>query len=81
MKRKKLIFGLLGVVVVAAIAYANVGMNRTSATSVTTEKVTTRDLEAIVSASGKIEPKSSIDISAGQIHAVPPRLLPCQPAR
>jgi HlyD family secretion protein len=64
MKRKKLIFGLLGVVVVAAIAYANVGMNRTSSTSVTTEKVTTRDLEAIVSASGKIEPKSSIDISA-----------------
>jgi len=64
MNRKKLIIGLLVVVGLAAIAYANLGLERSTAPEVTTEEIRERDLEAIVSASGAIEPKSTVDISA-----------------
>jgi HlyD family secretion protein len=64
MNRKKLIIGLVVVVAFAAIAYANLGLQRSTAPEVTTEEIRERDLEAIVSASGAIEPKSTVDISA-----------------
>jgi HlyD family secretion protein len=64
MNRKKLLIGLLIVVGLAAIAWANFGAQRSTAPEVTTEEVRARDLEAIVSASGAIEPKSTVDISA-----------------
>lgn len=63
-RKKKLIIGLLGGLVLAAIAYANLGMNSSTGVSVTTEAVEAQDLEAIVSASGKVEPKRSVNISA-----------------
>ncbi len=54
-----------GVVVVAAVVVgANLLLRRETATSVTAETVTTRDLEAIVSASGKIQPRRLVNISA-----------------
>jgi HlyD family secretion protein len=40
------------------------GLNRTTGVDVTTEAIALHDLEAIVTASGKVEPKSSVDISA-----------------
>ena len=64
MTRKKIIIGVIVVAVLAAIAYANIGLNRTTGVEVTTEAIERRDLEAIVTASGKIQPKQTVDISA-----------------
>ena len=72
-RKKKIVIALLIVGVLAFIAYANLGMNRSSATSVNAEKIERRDLEAIVSASGKIQPKQQVNISAetmGKVVAV-----------
>ncbi len=63
-KTKKWLVGIGGVVVLGGLAYANMGLNRPTGTQVTVEKVEERDLESIVSASGKIQPKRSINISA-----------------
>ncbi len=64
MTRKKLLIAGAVVVVLAAIAYANFAFKRTDSLSVTAEKIDRRDLEAIVTASGKIQPKKSVNISA-----------------
>lgn len=64
MSRKKVIIAVVVVLVLAGIAYANFGFKRTTSVAVTTEKIERRDLEAIVSASGKIQPKRSVNISA-----------------
>ena len=65
MSRKKKIFIGVGIVVLlAAIAYANIKFKRTEGLEVTTEGVQKRHLEAIVSASGKIQPKRDVNISA-----------------
>src|SRR5262245_27240091 len=64
MSRKKL-FIILGVVVLgAAVAAASVYFKRDKGLTVNTEVVTARDLEAVVSASGKIQPKRLVQISA-----------------
>ncbi|MEP7299634.1 MAG: efflux RND transporter periplasmic adaptor subunit [Burkholderiales bacterium] len=64
MTRKKLLIAGAVVIVLAAIAYANFAFKRTDNISVTAEKIERRDLEAVVSASGKIQPKKSVNISA-----------------
>jgi HlyD family secretion protein len=64
MKRKKLWIGLAVLVLIGAVAYANLGYTRTTGTSVTVEKIARHDLEAIVSASGKIRAKKTVNISA-----------------
>ncbi len=64
MTRRKLLIGAALVVVLAGLAYANVAWRRTPATSVTVEKIARHDLEAIVSASGKVEPARQVNISA-----------------
>jgi len=65
MKRnKKIIIGIIVVVVLGGLAYANMGLNRPTGIQVTVEKIEARDLESIVSASGKIQPKRSVNISA-----------------
>ncbi|MFL5541364.1 MAG: efflux RND transporter periplasmic adaptor subunit [Longimicrobiaceae bacterium] len=53
---------LLGIGVLAALAVANKGS--AAGREVRTEKVARRDLVAIVTASGKVEPKRKVDISA-----------------
>jgi HlyD family secretion protein len=63
-RKKKWMIGIGGVVVLGGIAYANIGLNRPTGTQVTVEKIEARDLESIVSASGKIQPKRSVNISA-----------------
>ncbi|MBM3750070.1 MAG: HlyD family efflux transporter periplasmic adaptor subunit [Acidimicrobiia bacterium] len=64
MNRKKLIIGLVIVVGLAAVIYANLNTNRSTGVEVETEKITRHDLEAIVSASGKIRPQRSVNVSA-----------------
>jgi multidrug efflux pump subunit AcrA (membrane-fusion protein) len=64
MTRKKLLIGLLIVVVLAALVIGNLQFQRSSGIEVTTEQIQARDLEAIVTASGTIQPKRSVDISA-----------------
>jgi HlyD family secretion protein len=63
-KKKKILLAGLLTIVLAAIAIANLSFQRTTATSVTVEKIARRDLESIVSASGKIQPKKQVNISA-----------------
>ena len=59
------IFIALGVVLlVAAVVGANLWFKRDNGLTVTTEAIKSRDLEAIVSASGKIQPKQLVNISA-----------------
>jgi HlyD family secretion protein len=65
MTRKKKIFIGVGVIVLlGAVAFANLKFKKATGTSVTTEAVQKRDLESIVSASGKVQPKRSVNISA-----------------
>ena len=63
-RNRKILIGVGIVVVLAAVAFANVRMKRTDGVSVNTEAVQKRRLEAIVSASGKIQPTRSVNISA-----------------
>jgi HlyD family secretion protein len=56
---------VLGVIVLgAAVVAANLWYKRETGLAVTTEVVRARDLEAVVSASGKIQPKRLVNISA-----------------
>jgi HlyD family secretion protein len=62
---KKKIFIALGIIVVlGAVAFANIRFQRQDGISVNTEAIQKRNLEALVSASGKIQPKRSVNISA-----------------
>jgi len=63
-RKKKILLGVGVVVVLGGLAYANLGMKRQSGITVNVEKIQARDLESIVSASGKIQPTSSVNISA-----------------
>jgi len=62
--RKKIIIAVLVVIALAAIAVANLKFRRSDAVTVEAESVKRHKLEAIVSASGKIQPKRSVNISA-----------------
>jgi HlyD family secretion protein len=65
MSRKKKIFIGVGIVVIlGAIAFANFKFKRTEGVVVNTEAIQKRRLESIVSASGKIQPKTLVNISA-----------------
>ena len=61
---KKILIALGIILTGAAIAVANLWFARDAALRVTTEAVRSRDLEAIVSASGKIQPKRLVQIAA-----------------
>jgi len=63
-RNKKILIGVAVVVLLAAVVAANFWFQQDSSLSVTIEGVKTRDLEAIVSASGKIQPKRLVNISA-----------------
>jgi HlyD family secretion protein len=64
MNRKNILISLGVIVLLAAIAAANLFWRPASGPSVTVEAIKSRDLEAIVSASGKIQPKRLVNISA-----------------
>jgi HlyD family secretion protein len=62
---RKNIFIIIGfVAVLVAIVGANLYFKKDTGLPVTTDVIKTRDLEAIVSASGKIQPKRLVNISA-----------------
>lgn len=63
-RKKKILLSVGLLVVIAVFAYANLAFKRTSGLEVTVEKIQLRDLEAIVSVSGKIQPKRSVNVSA-----------------
>ena len=69
-RKKKVIIGIIVVVVLGAAAGANIYFRREQGPSVEAEAIRTRDLEAIVSASGKVQPKRQVEISANQMGRV-----------
>ncbi|HSP90457.1 MAG TPA: efflux RND transporter periplasmic adaptor subunit, partial [Vicinamibacterales bacterium] len=64
MNRKKLIIGALVVVAGGALVAANLYFKRDKGVEVAVEKIKKRDLESIVSASGKIQARTTVNISA-----------------
>src|SRR4051795_9204355 len=64
MSRKKILIVLAVVVVAAAGVAASFYYKKDKGLLVTTEAIKARDLEAVVSASGKIQPKRLVNISA-----------------
>jgi len=62
--KKKALITLAVVLGAGALAGANFYFKRDSGVSITTETIKARDLEAIVSASGKIQPKRLVNITA-----------------
>ena len=62
--KKKLLIGAGVVVILGAIAFANFKFKRVDGVTVNVETIKSRDLEALVSASGKIQPKKFVNISA-----------------
>ena len=68
---KKSVLIILAIVVIAgAVVGANFYFKREKPLSVTTEVIKTRDLEAVVSASGTIQPKRLVNISADTLGRV-----------
>jgi HlyD family secretion protein len=68
--KKKLIIAALVVLMGAAIVAANLYFKKTDEITVNAEAIQRRDLEAVVSASGKIQPKRSVNISADSMGRV-----------
>ena len=69
-RNKKILIGVGVVVVLGGIAYANVRFKRTPGVTVNTESIQKRNLDAIVSASGKVQPKRFVNISADTVGRV-----------
>jgi HlyD family secretion protein len=63
-RKKKVLIGAGIVVVLGGVAFANFKFKRVEGVTVNTESVRKRKLDAIVSASGKIQPKTLVNISA-----------------
>jgi len=63
-RKKKILIGAGIVVVLGGVAFANFKFKRVEGVTVNTEALKKRKLDAIVSASGKIQPKRSVNISA-----------------
>ena len=64
MKRRNIVILVLVIVIGAAAAAAGVWYRREQVPVITAEVIKTRDLEAVVSSSGKIQPKRLVNISA-----------------
>src|SRR6266481_3323651 len=64
MSRKNVLIAIGVVLLGAAVVGANLYFKKDKGLSVTTDVIKTRDLDAIVSASGKIQPKRLVKISA-----------------
>jgi HlyD family secretion protein len=69
-RNKKILIGVGIVVILGAVAFANFRFRRQEGTTVNVESIQRRDLEAIVSASGKIQPQHLVNISADTVGRV-----------
>ena len=63
-RNRKIVIGVVALLAIAAAGGYAWWTRRTTAPTVTVETIRTRDLEAVVSASGKIQPKRFVNISA-----------------
>ena len=63
-RKKKTVIGLGIVALLGAMAFASVKFKRQEGTPINAEAVQKRDLQAVVSASGKIQPQRLVNISA-----------------
>ncbi len=70
MTRKNVLITLAVVLVIAAVVGANFYFRRETGLPVTVETIKTRDLEAIVSASGKIQAERTVNISSDTVGRV-----------
>ena len=68
--RTKIVIAVGVILAAAAVAAANIYYRRDRGVQVATEAIRARDLEAIVSASGKIQPKRQVNISANTMGKV-----------
>jgi len=68
--RTKIVITVVVLLIAAAVVAANVYYRRDRGVQVATEAIRSRDLEAIVSASGKIQPKRQVNISANTMGKV-----------
>jgi len=68
--KRKYIFLIILVVVIAAMIIANLRAKREKGIDVQAEKVERRDLAMVISASGSIRPKRMVDVSASNIGKV-----------
>jgi HlyD family secretion protein len=64
MTRKNILIALGIIVIAGAVVAANLWYRRDPAPTVTVEAIKARDLQAVVSASGKIQPKRLVNITA-----------------
>jgi len=64
MTRKKVLIGVGVLVVLAAMVWANFAFKKDTGTTVTVEAIKQRDLESIVSASGKIRARRTVNITS-----------------
>jgi len=62
--RKKVIIGAIVLVVIAAVVYANIAFKKTDGVTVVVESVYKRNLESIVSASGTIRARRTVNITS-----------------
>jgi HlyD family secretion protein len=69
-RKKKIVIGIIALAVIAAGVGASVYFRRPNVPTVNAEAIRKRDLEAIVSASGKIQPKRQVNISANTMGRV-----------
>jgi HlyD family secretion protein len=69
-RKKKIVIAIIAVAVIAGGAGASIYFRRPNLLTVNAEALRKRDLEAIVSASGKIQPKRQINISANTMGRV-----------
>jgi HlyD family secretion protein len=69
-RKKKIIIGVVVVLIGAAAVAANLWFRRNTSPTVNVEAVQSRDLKAIVSASGTIQPKRFVNMSAVQMGRV-----------
>src|SRR5712692_2917964 len=70
MTRKNILIVSAIILIGAAVVGANLWFKREKGLTVTTETIKTRDLDAVVSASGKIQPKRLVNISADTVGRV-----------
>jgi HlyD family secretion protein len=70
MSRKNVLIALAIVLVGAAVVGANLYFKKDKGLSVTTEAIKTRDLDAVVSASGKIQAKRTVNVSSDTVGRV-----------
>jgi HlyD family secretion protein len=63
-RNRKILIAVIAVIIIGGVIGSALWFRRSTAPTVTVEVIKTRDLEAIVSASGKIQPKRFVNISA-----------------